>query len=192
MKQFGQCAAFVALACLMTTAAHSETAPAAPAGAVPFNLNSPQVQEEARKLAAQPPVPPSPGRRVAEDRSGRKQAGKASVYASTFQGKRMANGQRFDHGGQAAASKTLPLGTVAKVTNVENGRTAVVTVQDRGPYVDGRTVDLTKSTAEQIGIGSREGVAPVVVAPIAVPQPDGTMKPGSGALPGPAAASAAK
>ena len=104
----------------------------------------------------------------------------------------MANGQRFDHGGQAAASKTLPLGTVAKVTNLENGRTTVVTVQDRGPYVDGRTIDLSKSTAEQIGIRSRDGVAPVVVAPIAVPQPDGTMKPGSGALPGPASDSPPK
>ena len=189
MNQCGRGAVFVALACLMTTAAHSETAPASPAGAVPFNLNSPQVQEEARKLAEQPPVPPAPAHRVVEDRSGRKQAGKASVYAPTFQGKRMANGQRFDHGGQAAASKTLPLGTVAKVTNLENGRTAVVTVKDRGPYVDGRTVDLTKATAEQIGIGNREGVAQVIVAPIAVPQPDGTMKPGSGALPGPASAS---
>jgi len=68
----------------------------------------------------------------------------------------------------------------------------VVTVQDRGPFVDGRTVDLTKATAEQIGIGDREGVAPVVVAPIAVPQPDGTVKPGSGALPGPASALPAK
>lgn len=100
----------------------------------------------------------------------------------------MANGQRFNHAGQAAASKTLPLGTVAKVTNLETGRTAVVTVEDHGPYVDGRTIDLTKASAEQIGLGSKEGVAPVVVAPIAVPQPDGSMKPGSGALPGPATA----
>ncbi len=188
MNRCGRSAAFLALACLVTAVAHSETMPAPAAGAVPFNLNSPQVQEEARKLAEQPPVPPAPAHRVVEDRSGRKQAGKASVYAPSFQGKRMANGQRFDHGGQAAASKTLPLGTVAKVTNLKNGRTAVVTVQDRGPYVDGRTVDLTKATAEQIGLGDRDGVAPVIVAPIAVPQTDGTIKPGSGALPGPASA----
>ena len=192
MHQCGPAAASIALAGLMTTVAHSATAPEAQQGTVPFSLSSPQVQEQARRLAEQPPVPPAPGRRVVEDRSGRKQAGKASVYASTFQGKRMANGQRFDHGGHAAASKTLPLGTVAKVTNIENGRTAVVTVQDRGPYVNGRTVDLTKSTAEQIGIGSREGVAPVIVAPIAVPQADGTVKPGSGAVPGPASGSPGK
>jgi hypothetical protein len=100
----------------------------------------------------------------------------------------MANGRRFNHAGDAAASKTLPLGTVAKVTNLKNGRTAVVTVEDHGPYVDGRTIDLTKTTSEQIGIGAHEGVAPVIVAPIAVPQPDGTIKPGAGALPGPASA----
>ena len=186
MSQYGGAAAFLTLACLMATGAQSSTAPASEPGAVPFSLNSPQVQEQARKLAAQPPTPPAPGRRVVEDRSGRKQAGKASVYASTFQGKRMANGQPFDHGGHAAASKTLPLGTVAKVTNLESGRTAVVTIQDRGPYVDGRTIDLPKAAAEQIGLDSREGVAPVVVAPIAVPQPDGSVKPGAGALPGPA------
>ncbi len=192
MNQCGRAAACLVLGCLTATAAHSETAPALATGGVPFNLSSPQVQAEARKLAEQPPVPPAPGRRVAEDRSGRKQAGKASVYAPTFQGRRMANGRSFDHGGHAAASKTLPLGTVAKVTNLENGRTAVVKVEDRGPYVNGRTVDLSKATADQIGIGSREGVAPVIVAPIAVPQPDGTVKPGSGALPGPASASPAE
>ncbi len=64
----------------------------------------------------------------------------------------------------------------------------MVTVEDHGPYVDGRTVDVTRSSAEQLGIGSREGVAPVIVAPVAVPQPDGTVKPGAGAVPGPATA----
>lgn len=192
MNRCGRAAALLVLGCLTATAAHSETAPASPAGDVPFSLSSPQVQAEARKLAEQPPVPPAPGRRVVEDRSGRKQAGKASVYASTFQGRRMANGRSFDHSGHAAASKTLPLGTVAKVTNLETGRTAVVKVEDRGPYVNGRTVDLSKAAADQIGLGSRQGVAPVIVAPIAVPQPDGSVKPGSGALPGPASASPAE
>ncbi len=192
MNQRGRAAAFFVLGCLTATFAHSETAPASQAGGVPFSLSSPQVQAEARKLAEQPAVPPATGRRVVEDRSGRKQAGKASVYAPTFQGRRMANGRSFDHAGHAAASKTLPLGTVAKVTNLASGRTAVVTVEDRGPYVNGRTVDLSKATADQIGIGSREGVASVIVAPIAVPQPDGTIKPGSGALPGPASAPSAE
>jgi rare lipoprotein A len=188
MNRCGQVAACVALAMLTLSAVHSETAPISPPGAVPFDLNNPQVQEEARKLARQPPVLPPRGHHLVDDHSGRRQAGRASVYSSKFQGRRMANGRRFNHAGDAAASKTLPLGTVAKVTNLENGRTAVVTVEDHGPYVDGRTIDLTKTTSEQIGIGAHEGVAPVVVAPIAVPQPDGTIKPGAGALPGPVSA----
>lgn len=188
MNRHFQGAMLIAVAALMTSAANSETASRSQPGAIPFDLGNPQVQKEARKLAEQPPVLPPSGNRVVEDRSGRKQAGKASVYSPALQGHRMANGRRFDHAGHAAASKTLPLGTIAKVTNLKTGRTAVVTVQDRGPYVNGRTVDLTKATAEQIGLGTQEGTAPVVVAPVAVPQPDGTVKVGSGALPGPATA----
>lgn len=167
----------------------ARAAPANEPGRVPFDVNSPQVQEQARTLARKPPLAPVYGRRIVEDRSGRKQAGKASFYAPSFQGKTMADGRRFSHAGQVAASKTLPLGTVAKVTNIETGKTAEVTVEDRGPYVDGRTIDLTRSTARQIGLDSHAGVAPVIVAPVAVPQPDGTMTPGAGALPGPATAS---
>jgi rare lipoprotein A len=152
------------------------------------DTHSPQVVAQAHKLAAEPPVPPPRGHRVLEDRSGRKQIGKASVYAARLQGRHMASGQRFDHRGNAAASKTLPLGTVAKVTNTQTGRTAIVQVMDRGPFVDGRTLDVTRATAAQLGITRHDGVAPVVVAPVAVPQKDGSVTPGAGALPGPATA----
>lgn len=147
-----------------------------------------QVSPEVRALAQQSPLPPPSGDRIAEDRSGRKQSGKASVYSSHFQGKKMASGRKFDQRGKVAASKTLPLGTVAKVTNLQNGRTAIVTVEDRGPFVDGRTVDVSKATAEELGLGEKQGIAPVIVAPVAVPQPDGSVKPGAGAMPGPATA----
>jgi rare lipoprotein A len=96
--------------------------------------------------------------------------GKASFYAHRFSGRKMADGQHMDPQGDNAASKTLPLGTTAKVTNRENGKSAVVTIQDRGPYVPGRIVDLSPSTAEKIGITETKGVAPVEVAPLAVPQ----------------------
>jgi rare lipoprotein A len=182
---FVTCAALPAIGAISSNA---QVASRSEAALAPIDTNTPQAQDEARKLAQQPPVPPPRGRRIVEDHSGRKQFGKASIYSAHFQGQRMANGRKFDHRSQSAASKTLPLGTVAKVTNLRNGQTAVVTVEDHGPYVDGRTVDVTKSTADQLGIGNSEGVAPVVVAPIAVPQPDGTVKPGAGALPGPATA----
>jgi rare lipoprotein A len=112
------------------------------------------------------------------DRTGRKQVGKASFYAPMFHGRKMADGTPMDPQDDNAASKTLPLGTKARVTNLETGKSAEVTIQDRGPYVDGRIVDLSPATAEKIGLSKREGLAPVEVAPIAVPLPDGTMRAG--------------
>ena len=113
------------------------------------------------------------------DRSGRRRVGTASVYAHRFAGKKMADGTPMDPHDDNAASKTLPLGTDARVTNLETGQSAHVTIQDRGPYVKGRIVDLSPSTARKIGIMPKEGVAKVEVAPIAVPQPDGGVKPGA-------------
>ena len=115
------------------------------------------------------------------DHSGSRKVGKASFYARMFAGRKMADGTRMDPHDDNAASKTLPLGTVAKVTNLETGRSAIVTIQDRGPYVKGRIVDLSPSTAQSIGITPQNGVADVEVAPIAVPQPDGSVKPGAAA-----------
>jgi len=103
------------------------------------------------------------------DRSGKKRIGTASVYAHRFAGRKMADGTRMDPHDDNAASKTLPLGTEARVTNLKTGRSTTVTIQDRGPYVKGRIVDLSPATAEKIGITPKEGVAKVEVAPIAVP-----------------------
>jgi rare lipoprotein A len=103
------------------------------------------------------------------DRSGRKRVGTASVYAHRFAGRKMADGNRMDPHDDNAASKTLPLGTEAKVTNLETGKSTTVTIQDRGPYVKGRIVDLSPATADKIGITPKEGVAKVEVEPIALP-----------------------
>jgi rare lipoprotein A len=78
-----------------------------------------------------------------------------------------------------AASRTLPLGTVAKVTDVATGKSAVVKIEDRGPYIKGRIVDLSPATARTIGITPHVGVAKVVVAPIAVPLPNGRIRLGA-------------
>jgi rare lipoprotein A len=120
-------------------------------------------------------------KKPALDLSGGKRFGKASFYANFFAGKKMADGKIMDPQTNNAASRTLPLGTTAKVTNLETGKSAVVTIQDRGPYVDGRIVDLSPATAQQIGITKREGIAKVEVAPIAVPMPDGRIKLGAAA-----------
>jgi len=111
----------------------------------------------------------------------RKRLGKASYYARQFFGRPMADGTPMNPHGNNAASRTLPLGTVAKVTDVATGKSAIVRIEDRGPYIKGRIVDLSPSTARSIGITSHVGVANVVVAPIAVPLPDGRIKLGPGA-----------
>ena len=74
-------------------------------------------------------------------------------------------------------------GTTAKVTNLETGKSAFVTIQDRGPYVDGRIVDLSPATAREIGISPRQGIAKVEVSPLAVPLPNGGVKLGAAATP---------
>jgi rare lipoprotein A len=112
------------------------------------------------------------------DRSGQTRVGKASVYAGRFSGRRMADGTRMDPQDDSAASKTLPLGTTARVTNVATGQSAVVTIRDRGPYVKGRIVDLSPAAADKVGIDRHEGVSKVEVAPIDVPRPgDGAQPP---------------
>jgi rare lipoprotein A len=112
------------------------------------------------------------------DLSGRARFGDASFYAKKFAGREMADGRKMDPNGDNAASKTLPLGTRAKVTNINTGQSAVVTIQDRGPYVKGRILDLSPSIAQQIGITQENGVARVKVTPISVPLPNGGTKPG--------------
>jgi rare lipoprotein A len=105
------------------------------------------------------------------ERHHRKQVGTASVYARRFGGRKMADGTRLNLNDQVAASRTLPLGTEARVTNLETGRSTQVTIQDRGPYAKGRILDLSPAAAETIGITPKEGVAKVEVQPLSVPPP---------------------
>ena len=134
-----------------------------------------------RRLAELPPVPPPPGERIRVDHSGRREKGKASIYSHSFDGRTMADGRRYDPHASIAASRSLPLGTQARVTNLETGKSTEVTIEDRGPFVAGRVVDLTPHAAAAIGLTWDDGLAPVIVAPIAVPQPDGSLRPGAGA-----------
>jgi rare lipoprotein A len=110
------------------------------------------------------------------DLSAKPRTGKASFYAKFFGGRTMADGTPMRLDGDNAASRTLPLGTVARVTNLGTGQSAVVTIRDRGPYVHGRIVDLSPATALQIGITPKMGLAMVEVAPIKVPLPKGGVR----------------
>jgi rare lipoprotein A len=115
------------------------------------------------------------------DHSGRKQKGRASYYAPSFANRRMADGARFNPNSNVAASRTLPLGTTATVTNLQNGRSALVEVQDRGPRAHGRIMDVAPKVADQLGM-KKAGEVPVVIAPIVVSQPDGVVSLGAGAV----------
>jgi rare lipoprotein A len=151
----------------------------APALAIePAPATAPDATHVAKELDALPPVRPAPAGHI--DHSGRKEAGRASYYAKKFANRKMADGRRMNPNSDIAASKTLPLGSVAKVTNLDNGKTAIVKIEDRGPYVHGRVVDLAPKAAEQIDL-KKKGVAPVEVKPITLPQPDGEVKLGAGA-----------
>jgi rare lipoprotein A len=91
-------------------------------------------------------------------------SGLASVYASKadgYAGRRTASGERVHSGGLTAAHKTLPFGTMVRVTNRNNSKSVVVRINDRGPFVRGRVIDLTPAGARAIGFS---GLAPVSLA----------------------------
>ncbi len=79
------------------------------------------------------------------------EVGLASFYNDYFSGKRTASGEKYDPNKLTAAHKSLPLGTVIKVTNLENDRSVIVKINDRGPYVKNRILDLSRSAATQLG-----------------------------------------
>lgn len=86
--------------------------------------------------------------------------GEASYYSSEFNGRRMAGGQIYDEDRLIAAHRTLPFGTRVRVTNMANGRSVVVTIQDRGPSIKKRLIDLSERAARDLGF-LREGVTRV-------------------------------
>lgn len=79
------------------------------------------------------------------------QTGKASFYADKFEGVSTASGEKYRHNKLTGAHKTLPFGTKVRVTNLDNNQSIEVTINDRGPYVEGRVIDLSKEAAEKLG-----------------------------------------
>jgi rare lipoprotein A len=83
------------------------------------------------------------------------ETGIASWYGPGFDGNLTANGEVYDMNGISAAHKTLPFGTVVRVIDLETGRSIVVRINDRGPFVEGRIIDLSKGAAENLGMVER-------------------------------------
>jgi rare lipoprotein A len=100
---------------------------------------------------------------------GQTQKGVASYYHDRFQGNRTASGEIYKKGVRSAAHKSLPLGTKVRVTKLSNGKSIVVRINDRGPFVKGRIIDLSRRAARDLGI-VKKGVAKVEVEVLSVPK----------------------
>ncbi|HWF65533.1 MAG TPA: septal ring lytic transglycosylase RlpA family protein [Rhizomicrobium sp.] len=119
--------------------------------------------------AAIPPSPPLPPPTPEAEQPFFTQQGIASFYGKAHQGKRTATGERFDMRDFTAAHPTLPFGTVVRVTNLRNGMRVKVRINDRGPHIKGRVIDLSASAARALGI--RDGLARVSVEAFPSDQP---------------------
>jgi rare lipoprotein A len=93
---------------------------------------------------------------------GYQESGKASYYAMKYQNRKTASGERLNQGSKTAAHRKLPFGTIVKVTNIKNGKRVTVKINDRGPFVKGRIIDLTRSAFSSIG-DLRSGVIDVKI-----------------------------
>jgi rare lipoprotein A len=111
---------------------------------------------EAAKVISPPNVP---GGRITAKKQKKSQppyqVGTASWYGEYFQGKQTASGEPYDMHDFTAAHPTLPLGTFVKITNLKNGRAVVVRINDRGPVVDGRIIDVSYNAARALGFNER-------------------------------------
>jgi len=91
-----------------------------------------------------------------------KEVGEASWYGPGFQGQETANGETFDQKDMTAAHPSLPMGTKAKVTNLENNKKVEVRINDRGPYAEGRVIDLSRAAAKKLDM-KEDGTADVKI-----------------------------
>lgn len=98
------------------------------------------------------------------------ETGIASWYGAPYHNRRGSNGEVYDMNAMTAAHRTLPLGSIVRVTNLDSGESAVVRITDRGPFIEGRIIDLSQAAAKQIGL-VRKGTGRVKVEVLKTPQP---------------------
>ena len=121
--------------------------------------NAPPLKEIAGKPK---PKPKSEPQQIAVGPVTLQFQGGASWYGPGFHGNLSASGERFNQYAMTAAHKTLPFGTKVRVTNLNNGRSAIVRINDRGPFIRGRVIDVSAAAARVLGM-INSGVAPVKV-----------------------------
>jgi rare lipoprotein A (peptidoglycan hydrolase) len=120
-------------------------------------INAPALQTQGRAIGTGVPTPAAApaSRNEVSAKTPATHFGEASWYGPGFNRKQTASGDIFDETKMTAAHKTLPLGTKATVTNLQNGKSVEVEINDRGPYVDGRIIDLSKAAATKLGFVDR-------------------------------------
>lgn len=116
--------------------------------------------DEVKPMAAPSPLPVPPSPMKPRPAVVRVVTGEASWYGPGFYGNRTANGEVYRPGTMTAAHRTLPFGTKVRVTNLWNGRTAVIRINDRGPFIDHRVIDLGHGAASHLGL-TASGIAQV-------------------------------
>ncbi len=127
-------------------------------GQEPDSIESPENTTEDTAVAPQPVLPPTPP--IPQPSVISVSTGEASWYGPGFYGNRTANGEVFRPGTLTAAHRTLPFGTKVRVTNLWNGRSTVVRINDRGPFHGRRVIDLAHGAANQLGLVA-SGIAQV-------------------------------
>ncbi|WP_110647280.1 septal ring lytic transglycosylase RlpA family protein [Salinicola peritrichatus] len=151
----GVAAAVLLVGCASTdnSPGRDRTAPAQPTATAPAK---PGVKSSTRRKAPGPvtgqdeSAAREPSAQAAE--APRQRIGEATYYAPYFEGRLTASGEPYDSQAMTAAHRTLPFGTKVKVTHLDTGETAVVRINDRGPFVDGRIIDVSEKAAEQLGL----------------------------------------
>jgi peptidoglycan lytic transglycosylase len=119
-------------------------------------------QAEAADVAGKSHAAAAPNAEVGKTASAHIEKGVASVYSDRLDTRKTASGQAYDRDALTAAHKSLPFGTKVKVTNRRNGSSVIVTINDRGPAVEDRILDLSARAGEALGIGD-DGLANVTV-----------------------------
>jgi len=113
---------------------------------------SPRYHRDAKQKATRTQRAASKTKIIPPARSGSYQVGQASFYGPGFQGKKTASGETFNQNAMTCAHKKLPFNTRLKVTNLDNGQTVVVRVNDRGPFAKNRILDLSAAAGKKIGL----------------------------------------
>jgi rare lipoprotein A len=134
-------------------------------------ISSPEQQPSEEPSEGKPSGAPSVSEEISPDTKPLLiETGIASWYGAPYHNRRGSNGELYDMHAMTAAHRTLPLGSIVRVTCIASGESAVVQITDRGPFIEGRIIDLSQAAAQKIGL-VRKGTAPVRIEVLKTPQP---------------------